>query len=63
MLDKLKPSFIEPNTIKSNKLTMKFFGKNEQPNSPATEDTLPILLHACPENFSTIEYYDVIYFN
>lgn len=58
LLEKLKSSFIHPNTLKANSLIVKFYGKNETPKA-SLENTLPILLHSCPEDFSTIVFFDV----
>lgn len=58
LLDKLRPQFIHPNTLKTESLLVKFYGKNEIPKA-ALENTLPVLLHSCPEDFSTILYFNV----
>lgn len=58
LLEKLKPQFIYPNTLKTNTLIVKFYGKNETPKAKL-DNTLPILLHSCPEDFSTIAYFEV----
>lgn len=39
-------------------MLVKFFGKNEIPKA-ALENTLPVLLHSCPDDFSTILYFNV----
>lgn len=58
LLEKLKPQFIHPNTLKTNTIIVKFYGKNEMPKA-TLDNTLPILLHSCPEDFSTIVYFEV----
>lgn len=58
LLEKLKPQFSHPNTLKTNTVLVKFYGKNEIPKVKL-ENTLPILLHSCPEDFSTIAYFEV----
>lgn len=60
LLEKLQPLMNEKNTLDNKLLTLKFFGKNETPDN-ATEKLLPILIHSCPEDFSTVEYFDVSY--
>lgn len=62
LLEKLKhgneQKFIPPNTLKTNTITVKFYGKNEMPKA-RLDNTLPVLLHSCPEDFSTIDYFNV----
>lgn len=58
MLENLKPHFIHPSTLKANDLTVKFYGKNESAGI-SKENQLSILIHSCPENFSTVAYFDV----
>lgn len=61
LLDKLKPLMNDKNILDNKLLTMKFFGKNETPDN-ASEKLLPIMIHSCPEDFSTVEYFDVSLF-
>lgn len=58
LLEKLKPLMTDEKSLNNKLLTLKFFGKNETPE-PASEKVLPILIHSCPEDFSTVEYFDV----
>lgn len=46
------------NQISNSNLTMHFVGKNDV-IPKASEALLPILVHSCPENFSTVNYFDV----
>ncbi|XP_055701269.1 biotin--protein ligase isoform X2 [Phlebotomus papatasi] len=57
MLEKLSGQMKTKNTLKATNLTVKFCGKNDQV-PPASKILLPILVHSCPENFSTVEYFD-----
>ncbi|XP_026477706.1 biotin--protein ligase-like [Ctenocephalides felis] len=43
-------------SLKTSKLTLRFCGLGETP-PPATQYMLPIRVHSCPDNFSTIEYF------
>ncbi|XP_017009977.2 biotin--protein ligase isoform X2 [Drosophila takahashii] len=45
------------NVIATPKLTMKFCGKDDKP-PVANNNVLPILIHSCPDDFSTVEYFD-----
>lgn len=58
MIDKLNGSLSTPNTLKVKDLVFKFYGKSEEPPKNV-ENELPILVHSCPENFSTVDYFDV----
>lgn len=62
LLEKLKPLMSDKNTLDNKLLTLKFFGKNETP-SAASEKILPIMIHSCPDDFSTVEYFDVSLLN
>ncbi|XP_055908964.1 biotin--protein ligase isoform X2 [Eupeodes corollae] len=57
VLEKLKSFYNADNMIQTSKLSMKFFGKNETVPSGKT-NILPILIHSCPEDFSTVDYFD-----
>ncbi|GAB0088855.1 biotin--protein ligase [Sergentomyia squamirostris] len=59
MLERLSGQMTTKNTLKSNKMTLTFCGKNDKVPT-ASETLLPILVHSCPENFSTVEYFDVL---
>lgn len=57
VLEQLKPR-MESNVMKLDGLTVKFCGKNADP--PAAEaNLLPLMIHKCPDDFSTLDYYDV----
>ncbi|XP_043652559.1 biotin--protein ligase isoform X2 [Drosophila teissieri] len=45
------------NVIATPNLTMKFCGKDDKPPM-ANNNVLPILIHSCPEDFSTVDYFD-----
>lgn len=60
LLERIKIQMTEENTLKSTNLTMKFCGKGIQPPM-ATAKLLPILVNACPDDFSTVDYFDVMY--
>ncbi|XP_055847706.1 biotin--protein ligase isoform X2 [Episyrphus balteatus] len=57
VLEKLKSLYNADNMIQTSKLSMKFCGKNETVPSAKT-NVLPILIHNCPDDFSTIDYFD-----
>jgi hypothetical protein len=44
--------------VKIDGLSMKFCGKNEDPPTPESY-ILPIMVHSCPDDFSTLDYFDV----
>ncbi|XP_030376572.1 biotin--protein ligase isoform X2 [Scaptodrosophila lebanonensis] len=58
LLEKLRPRCSgNDNIIATPKLTMKFCGKDDA--APiANNNVLPILIHSCPDDFSTVEYFD-----
>lgn len=49
---------IKNNIISGEKLTLKFCGKDEK-HEPASASFLPIYIHSCPLNFSTVNYFEV----
>ncbi|XP_037897765.1 biotin--protein ligase isoform X2 [Glossina fuscipes] len=57
LLEKLKEKCDQNNLIHTPKLTLKFCGPNENLPKPAN-DMLPILIHSCPEDFSTVDYFE-----
>uniref|UniRef100_A0A034W455 Biotin--protein ligase n=1 Tax=Bactrocera dorsalis TaxID=27457 RepID=A0A034W455_BACDO len=57
LLEKIKTSGAKSNIITTSKLTMQFCDKGDKPKS-ANTNVLPILIHSCPEDFSTVEYFD-----
>lgn len=60
MLERLKDK-MEPNDIfKTNKIKLQFCN-NTNKLVPPSSSILPIMLHTCPDNFSTIEYFEVIF--
>ncbi|KAF5283108.1 hypothetical protein FQA39_LY17415 [Lamprigera yunnana] len=50
---------IKNNELVNDKITLKFFGKDIEPE-PATAKMLPVLIHACPSNFSTVKYFGTL---
>ncbi|XP_062122556.1 biotin--protein ligase isoform X1 [Drosophila sulfurigaster albostrigata] len=58
LLEKLRPRCSgTENVIVTPKLTMKFCGKDD--TAPAANtNVLPILIHSCPDDFSTVDYFD-----
>nr|XP_036675166.1 biotin--protein ligase isoform X4 [Drosophila suzukii] len=58
LLEKLRLRCSGPdNVIATPKLTIKFCGKDDKP-PVANNNVLPILIHSCPDDFSTVEYFD-----
>ncbi|XP_022223882.2 biotin--protein ligase [Drosophila obscura] len=58
LLDKLLLRCSGPdNVIATPNLTMKFCGKDDKP-PVANNNVLPILIHSCPDDFSTVAYFD-----
>lgn len=57
LLEKVKKSGAKSNIITTSKLTMQFCDKGDKPQG-ANTNVLPILIHSCPEDFSTVEYFD-----
>lgn len=49
---------IKNNVISNEKLTIKFCGKDEK-HEAASASFLPIYIHSCPSNFSTVNYFEV----
>ena len=58
LLELLKPIMESENVLKFDKLSVKFCGKNVKPPMPEAHN-FPILVHSCPEDFSTVNYFDV----
>lgn len=56
VLDQLKLG--TDNILKIDALSIQFCGKNQQ-SGDANENSLPIMIHTCPDDFSTVEYFDV----
>ncbi|TMW51845.1 hypothetical protein DOY81_003090 [Sarcophaga bullata] len=57
LLDKLKSNMDADNVIITPKLTMKFCGPDDK-LPKVNSNILPILIHSCPEDFSTVDYFD-----
>lgn len=59
MLEQLKPLMeADGNTLKLDGLTIKFCDKND--DAPEPDATfMPIKVHSCPDDFSTLDYFDV----
>lgn len=58
LLNILKQDYDNNGMLNSRKLALKFCGLNESVPSAST-NVLPILIHSCPTDFSTVEYFDV----
>lgn len=58
LLENLKPKMETENLLRNPKISLKFCGKNETPPK-ADQDLLPISIHSCPDDFSTLDYYEV----
>ncbi|EDV92861.1 biotin--protein ligase isoform X2 [Drosophila grimshawi] len=58
LLEKLRPRCSGPDdVIVTPKLTIKFCGKDDK--APvANTNVLPIIIHSCPDDFSTVDYFD-----
>ncbi|XP_057341887.1 biotin--protein ligase [Microplitis mediator] len=57
MLERLKEKMEANDIFKTNKLKLQFCS-NTNKLVPASSSVLPIMLHQCPDNFSTIEYFE-----
>ncbi|XP_078036590.1 holocarboxylase synthetase-like protein isoform X2 [Augochlora pura] len=57
MLDRLKDKMASNDTLKLPKLEIQFCRSNTC-TKPASDSFLPIMVHQCPEHFSTIEYFE-----
>lgn len=58
VLEQLKDKIDQNKTLKLDSLSITFCGKGDDVPR-ATENVLPIMMHACPEDFSTLQYFDV----
>ncbi|KAL7018719.1 hypothetical protein ACKWTF_010880 [Chironomus riparius] len=58
ILEKLKP-VMDDNTLKIDGLSIKFCGKNVDPPTPESF-CLPVMIHSCPDDFSTLDYFDTL---
>lgn len=50
---------IKDGRLVNDKITVQFLGKEMEPE-PATATYLPVLIHACPSNFSTVRYFEAL---
>lgn len=57
-MNKISRSSTTPNNLKVKDFVFKFFDKNDCPPD-GVENQLSILIHSCPENFSTVDYFGV----
>ncbi|KAL7728868.1 hypothetical protein ACLKA6_004211 [Drosophila palustris] len=58
LLEKLRPRCSgTDHVLVTPKLTMKFCGQDDK-TPVANTNVLPILIHSCPDDFSTVDYYD-----
>jgi hypothetical protein len=58
VLEELKSKMETSNTLKLDNLTVKFCGKGEDPPH-ADVNCFPVMIHLCPDDFSTLDYFDV----
>lgn len=58
LLDTLRDKMAEPNVLQNSKLKLTFCARGIEPPK-ASAELLPILVDACPENFSTVDYFIV----
>lgn len=58
LLELLKPAYDKNGMLNSSKLALKFCGPDESVPTAST-NVLPILIHSCPADFSTVAYFDV----
>lgn len=49
---------LKNNIITGEKLSVRFYGKDELAD-PASDSFLPVYIHSCPVNFSTVNYFEV----
>lgn len=49
---------IKDHKLVTDKITVVFCGKDVEPGT-ATESYLPVILHGCPPNFSTVQFFEV----
>lgn len=60
MLESLKSTMSRPNVIQMSELALQFCGKSDAAPHPATDSHLPVMIFHCPEDFSTVEYFEVL---
>jgi len=61
MLEKLKDKMKKKNILSTADMKIQFCANSEDAHSP-TADFLPIMMHMCPPNFSTVDYFEVNFF-
>ncbi|XP_043280119.1 biotin--protein ligase isoform X2 [Venturia canescens] len=57
MLDRLKDKTSTDDIYKTDKMSLQFCGRTTKPIA-ASASLLPIMIHQCPDNFSTVEYFE-----
>ncbi|XP_014203676.1 biotin--protein ligase isoform X2 [Copidosoma floridanum] len=57
MLKQLKNKMQPNDVLKTDKIELQFCGTSTHPK-PASATFLPIMVHRCPDNFSTVEYFE-----
>ncbi|XP_048504757.1 biotin--protein ligase isoform X2 [Athalia rosae] len=57
MLEKLKDKMQPNHLIKTGKLEIQFCGRTTKVITPSAS-LLPVMIHQCPDNFSTVEYFE-----
>lgn len=58
MLEKLKDKINKNNELIMSEMKIQFCANNEDMQSPS-DIFLPIMMHMCPPNFSTVDYFEV----
>lgn len=58
LLERLQADMTEPKTLKLPQMTVRFCGHREEPPA-ASGQLLPVLINSCPEDFSTVDYFEV----
>lgn len=58
MMNKINNNLTIPNTLTVKDFIFKFYDKNECPPNDVA-NVLSILIHSCPEHFSTVNYFGV----
>ncbi|XP_052902221.1 biotin--protein ligase [Anopheles moucheti] len=58
MLESLNSTMSRPNVIQTTELTLQFCGKGDSTPVPASDSHLPVMIFHCPEDFSTVEYFE-----
>lgn len=61
MLKKLKDKMQPDDVLKTANLEIQFCGTSTVPKA-ASSTYLPVMVHRCPDNFSTVEYFEVLIF-